>query len=221
MEKQNIKNLIIKHLVAFIWGLVILMIEISDQLYYNFSDLKIGENAPLNLANLSLNRDLLLKKGDLLTNKLHITIEQSLANSFAAYLVFLIILYIIFMIFIKTVKVPNFKLFFLIIITIIVAIFSKITVSYLNISIFTLPFVGILGFLLLFYKKTVMYPFTALLVFVISISYGFSAYIILPFLIVGLFSMILFKRDSKDIDYFLPFLFSTSLLLFLTALRIS
>ncbi len=218
MNKQNFKNLIIEHLLTLTWAILVLLIQVSDHIYYRLSDIKIGDKSPINLLRLGFKEEYLLKKGEILTIKLNIFINGVLSNNTLKYIIFISLFYIAFLIFVKTVRLSRTKLTIIILITLLLLMYSKMTISYLNISIFTLPFIGIIGFLLLFYEKRVIVAFTILSVFIIAIPYHISMTVVYPFLIAGLFSLLLFKKDNKDLNYIVPFTLGTLLLLLITTI---
>jgi len=226
--KENEKLFNIALSVSF--ALAFTVINISHQLLFKVSDFIVGVKSPINLlihpfsgfktpveGETIANRIFWLKKGEIL-NKYHIdTLKLFFKDPTTEFIVYTFLFSIILLLFLSIVNSSRKEKIILLIAILAIVIYTKYTATYSTISIYTLPFIGILGLFVVFLETSTVKVLNLLLAFIISIVYAFNPFIIFSFVISGGFSLFLYKKDEKDINYVFPFIVGSVLLALLAS----
>jgi hypothetical protein len=220
LEYKNIKDGIFNITISDISALIISLINISHHLFFKLGDFIVGSQSPISLLMTPYSgfkvpiagetigtRIFWLRKGDLIT-KYHIGPLKMFFKDplieFVIYAFLISIILIFFLSFVDSLSRKN-KIILLLLI-LFVTIFAKFTSTYSLISIYSFPFIGLLGLMTVFFDKNLVKALNVTLSFIISIIYSFNPFLLFSFFISGGFSLFLYKKDEKDMEYVLPFI---------------
>lgn len=231
MNKDDFKNNILNYFLALLFASVLAILQISHTFSMKLFDFKQGHPSPLNIVmppftgykvptegESILYKFFYITKGEILSkikvNSIKIFIKDEFPFVEVAVFVFIyFMLFLFFLIYIDRNKPNSFKRkILLFLITFLIAIAVKLTSNYSNFSIYYLPFIGITGLYLIFFDKRVAVSLTVLQSFIISIIYYFNPFLLFSFLCSSLFSMMFYKKNTRDVTYIIPFITGTFIL---------
>ena len=231
MEYKQKKDIRFNIIISVIFGSVISIITISQNFLYRVSDFKVGEFSPISLlippfsgfkvpiaGETIMTRLFWIRKGDLIT-KYHISpLEIFFKDTLIEFILYTFLISIILIFFLSFVNslTKNSKIILLFVI-LAIAVFSKFTATYSTISIYSFPFIGMLGLMMVFFEKNFVRALNITLAFIISIIYSFNPFILFSFVIAGGFSLFLYKKDEKELDYVFPFITGSFLLVLIVS----
>ncbi len=231
MEYKQKKDIKFNVVISVFFGIAISLINISHILLYKISDFKVGEVSPVNLLvppfsglkNLASNEIspmnlFWLKKGDII-NQSHIDSLKIFFNEpvteFFIYTFFVSMILIFFLSFVNSLT-RNKKLILMVVI-LIMSVFAKVTATYSTISVYSFPFIGMLGLMMVFFEKNYVRALNIVLAFIISIIYSFNPVMLFSFVISGGFSLFLYEKDEKELNYVFPFIIGSFLLVLMVS----
>ena len=232
LKYKDNKNITFNVLVSLFFGAIISFVAISHHFLYKVSDFKVGEISPINLlippfsgfkvpiaGETIMTRLFWIKKGEILTKyqvePLNIFFKDTVTE-FVVYLFFTFLILIFFLNLLNDMKTS--KKIYLLLLILTSVIFAKFTSTYSTISIYSFPYIGIIGLMIVFYQKKEVMALNAALSFIISVIYNFNPFILYSLVISGGFSLFLYKKDEKDLDYVLPFIVGSFLLVLIVSI---
>ncbi len=232
MEYKQKKDIKFNIIISILFGMIISFINISDNIIYKLTDFKVGDVSPINLltppfsglkssfsAKATRNELFWLKEGEIITkhhiDSLKIFFKEPILE-FVVYTFLISIILIFFLSFVNMLT-KNKKLILLFII-LSISVFTKFTTTYSSISIYSFPFIGMLGLMMVFFEKNFVRALNITLAFIISIIYSFNPIILFSFVVSGGFSLFLYKKDEKELDYVFPFILGSFLLVLIVSI---
>jgi len=231
LERIKAKETLFNIISSIIFALIFSVINISQQLLFKATDFIIGKESPINLlippfsgfkvlveGETIGNRIFWLKKGEVVSDY-HLNILQIFfKNPLTEIIIYTLLFSLILVFFLSFIDLSKKKKMILLLTILVIITYVKYTATYSTVSIYTIPFIGILGLLVLFFKNDIVRLLNLLLAFMISIIYAFNPFMIFSFAIAGGFSLFLYKKDEKNINYVFPFIVGSILLAIITSI---
>lgn len=231
MEYKQKKDIKFNIIISIVFGMLISFINISYNIIYNLTDFKVGDVSPINLLlppfsglgtfitkKRTITELFWLKKGELITKQHMASLKIFFKDPIIEFVVYAFLISIILIFFLSFVNVltKNKKLILLFVI-LLISIFTEFTSTYSSLSIYSFPFIGMLGLMMVFFEKNFVRVLNVALAFIIFIIYSFNFIILFSFVISGGFSLFLYKKDEKELDYVFPFILGSILLVLIVS----